>query len=387
MTASTMSRAPTYCLSPNGAPPEHYLEAVARCAAEVVAAGEALRPIVEAYAAYVELVRHQERRSHTEYLVEALVLGVLWRTRGHDATAPGPRADLVDLLVRERAGGTRRRDDTTARLLTRGVPFHTATLAPALADIRRLFAWLLASGEYDGEVERLAGWEGFLSLAEDSAGDRLRSIVDFARNFEVMSERALGRYTAGVDRFVAHELPRREAREDTVQCSRRRTEYHLDMVGAELLNRAWRAAFLACRRRVVMLPACARKNPNCRALGSGAELRCRHCTPGCAVSAATRAAERAGAEAVAVRHGSDSSRFLRSLPRGEGDIAVVGVACVPGLVGAGWRARATGLPAQCVLLDFSGCSHWLERTTPTAFDLGELGRILDRSERMESRVA
>jgi hypothetical protein len=388
MTAGTMSRAPTYCLCPSGAPPERYLEAVARCADQVVAAGEALRPIVEAYAAFVELGHCEERLSHTEYLVEALVLGVLWRTRGHDAVSRGPRANLVDLLACERrTRGRRRRDGTTARLLSLGVPFRPATLAPTLADVRRLFEWLLASGEYDDEVARLAGWERFLSHEQDSADERLRSIVGFAQEFEVASERALGRYTTGVDRFVAHELAGREAREDTIQCSRRRTEYHLNMVCAELLNRAWRAAFLACRRHVVMLPGCARKHPNCRALGSGAELRCRHCTVGCAVSTATRVAERASAEAVVVRHGSDSSRFLRSLPLGEGDIGVVGVACVPGLVGAGWRARATGLPAQCVLLESSGCSHWLERTTPTAFDLGELGRILDRSERTVSRVA
>jgi hypothetical protein len=387
---NAMPRAPTYSLCPNGAPPERYLEAVARCSDEVLAAGGALRPIVDAYGTFVELGHREERRSPTEYLVEALVLGVLWRARGRDATARGPRADLVELLVRERrASGPRRRDGSSARLLSLGVPFRPAEVAPTLADIRRLLEWLLASGEYDDEVGRLAGWEHFLGAEQGSADERLRSIVAFACKFEVASERALGSYTAGVDRFVEHELPGREAREDTVQCSRPRTEYHLNMVGAELLNRAWRAAFLGCRRHVVVLPGCARRHdqPNCRALRSDTELRCRHCTVGCSVSAATRVAMRAGGEAVAVVHGADFSRFLRSPALAGGDVGMVGVACVPGLVGAGWRARASGLPAQCVLLESSGCGHWRQVPAPTALDLGELDRVLERGERMVSRVA
>jgi len=59
-------------------------------------------------------------------------------------------------------------------------------------------------------------------------------------------------------------------------------------------------------------------------------------------------------------------------------VGIVGVACVPGLVGAGWRARAHGLPAQCVLLESSGCGHWRERPEPSTLDFAELGRILER---------
>ena len=59
----------------------------------------------------------------------------------------------------------------------------------------------------------------------------------------------------------------------------------------------------------------------------------------------------------------------------------MGVACAPGLLGAGWRARATGLPAQCVLLDASGCGHWRDEAVPTELDLLELSRIVEREER------
>jgi hypothetical protein len=163
-----------------------------------------------------------------------------------------------------------------------------------------------------------------------------------------------------------------------MQCSRERIEYHFNMVGAELLNRAWRSEFLACSKHVVVLPGCARERDDaaCAARHTDHDLRCTHCSAGCTVSRASRLADTRGGLAVAVRHGSDFGRFLRSPELAGGDVGLVGVACVSGLVGAGWRARALGLPAQCVLLESSGCAHWRDRPEPTALDLAELARIL-----------
>ena len=87
------------------------------------------------------------------------------------------------------------------------------------------------------------------------------------------------------------------------------------------------------------------------------------------------------AESLAVLHGSDFGRFLRSPALSGGNVGIVGVACVPGLVGAGWRARAQGLPAQCVLLEASGCAHWQAAAVPTTLDMEELSRILTRAPR------
>jgi hypothetical protein len=152
------------------------------------------------------------------------------------------------------------------------------------------------------------------------------------------------------------------------------------LVGAEILNRAWREEFLSCQRHVVVLPGCARRHSagRCQADGSHAEIRCRHCSVDCSVRVATHVAIRHGHQALAVVHGSDFSRFLSSPTPSGGDVGIVGVACVPGLVGAGWRAHAQGLPAQCVLLNASGCKHWSSPSVPTSLDLDQLDRILTR---------
>jgi hypothetical protein len=374
--------APTYTLRPHGSPPDPYLRAVGCLADEVIASGEPLRSALDAYGELVEATRRERRRTRDEHLLEALTLGTLWRARGHEATRlDGARRAFVDgLAAHRRAGGAKPRDGSTSLILSLDEPFEPGRLAPTLDELDRLLHWLVASCEYDDELERLDGWRSFLHGRADGAA-LLAEIVRFAAGFEGRGDRALGSFTRGVDPFLRDALPRRRWREDAMQCARRRTEYHLNMVGAEILNRAWRAEFLACRRHVVVMPGCMRRRDDagCAAERDGLDLRCTGCTRGCAVDAATRVAARAGAQAVAVTHGSDFSRFLRSPALAGGDVGIVGVACVPGLLGAGWRARAAGFPAQCVLLEASGCVHWRDEPVPTAIDVGELERAL-RSE-------
>jgi uncharacterized protein len=388
---------PTYSIGQSGSRTASYLECVGLLADWVIASGESLRAVVDAYGEFVELNCREMRRSSSEYLLEALVLGVLWRARGREATqCDAPRRGLVTELVRERrAGEAKRRDGSNAALVSLEQPTKRGRIDPTLNEIEQLLDWMLASGEYDDEVARLDGWRAFLATTQPATNrEILRLVIALAVRFDAVAERHLGAFTTGVESFLRDELPSLPKGEDRMQCSRRRVEYHLNMVGAEILNRAWRRGFLGCRRYVVVMPGCARlrSDEDCRATRGATEIRCSHCTLGCTISKATRLAERMGSESVAVIHGTDFSRFLASDTLTGSDVGIVGVACASGLVGAGWRARAKGLAAQCVLLNASGCHHWQSVASPTSFDLAELGRILDRSDadecaRVTPRVA
>lgn len=375
---------PTYCLRPHQGPHQASMRDVRQLADEVIVQASALGDLLSDYGSFVQETGWERRRGDGEYLVEALMLGILWRARGIEAAhAHLAHAGLIATIIEERrAGLPRRRDGSTARLLSPLTRRDGIGGAPSLTDFRHLYEWLWASGEYDDEVDRLTGWLAFLERQPDKAAGRLRRAADLAATFARRSEEILGRGTRRVERFVNWVLPTRPPREDTVQVSRGRLEYHFNMVGAELLNRAWRAGYRACTRHVLVVPACARAHGDdgCKATHEGTELRCTRCTSSCAIAKAASVAEASGTEVVIVKHGSDFGHFLSSPRLAGGDVGITGVACVPGLVGAGWRARARGLPAQCLLLESSGCAHWLDRPRPTALDLDELARLLAPGE-------
>ncbi|MDR2967526.1 MAG: DUF116 domain-containing protein [Methanobacteriaceae archaeon] len=61
----------------------------------------------------------------------------------------------------------------------------------------------------------------------------------------------------------------------------------------------------------------------------------------------------------------------------EEELAIVAVACINNLIEGGWKISSTGIPAQCVILDYVGCrKHWDEEGFSTNFNLNELNRIL-----------
>lgn len=375
------TRVPTYDLRAISGPGDRYLDRVATMADEVIALGREVQDVIDAYGRMVDATGKEPRRSDPEYLLEALMLGVLWRVRGVEATSlPAAEVRLMEEIAAERrAGRPKRRDGSSTRLLARSWKPAEAPASPG--DVDRLLTWLVASCEYDDEVQRLEGWQELLRRT-DAASAVLRRLHRLAVRFEDRAWEVLGAFTTKVDGYLGVELPPRVAREeeDAVQCSRQRSEYHLNMVGAEILNRAWRPAFLRCRRHVVVMPGCMRRlsEERCASRRSEVERRCTHCHSGCEVSAATRLAVRTGGDAVAVLHGSDLTEALRRIAARGDDVAIVGVACVPGLIGAGLRARALGLPAQCVLLNASGCAHWQRTAVPTGIDLVELRRVLRR---------
>ncbi|HYG57783.1 MAG TPA: DUF116 domain-containing protein, partial [Symbiobacteriaceae bacterium] len=83
-----------------------------------------------------------------------------------------------------------------------------------------------------------------------------------------------------------------------------------------------------------------------------------------------------GFSVVMLSHASSFSREGAKSTLGE-DAGIVGIACVPNLCAGGWKAKALGLPAQCVLLDYCGCrSHWHEEGIPTDINIKQLARVL-----------
>ena len=384
--------APTYSLRSLSSKREAYLEVVRQLVDWVIEAGVVLRPVVDAYAEYVELNGLEQRRSHPEYLLEALLLGVLWRARGADALQPSlVQGGLIAELVRERRSSLAPKGNgSSAALVAFSEKPKRGRIDPTLHEVAGLLDWMWATREYDGEHERLEGWKGFLSTTSAATNrEILRLIIAFAVRFEAAAQRYLAPFTEGVDAFLERRDVLQLGSDNAVRCSRRSVEYHLNMVGAEILNRAWGYGFLARRQHIVIMPACARLRDErtCRAKHTDSTAMCSHCTVGCAISAVTRVAERSGAQVVFVAHGSRFYQYVESLAADASDIGIVGMACASDLLGSGWRARSKGIMAQCILLNESGCDHWQAVPAPTSCDLAELSRILDREVDVHACVA
>ena len=284
----------TYSLRAGGKHSDAYYEAIAAFTDHVLDHAEGdLRPLIEAFRENLRETGREVRRTWPEYLFELLTLGIFWQVYAHEAlklnSIPG-RMLTVLAHARQRGGRLKPAFDylrgvLSTLFMTRQPP-PSAVPPLTLERLNRLLDWLEASGEFTEEVNRLEAWRDyFAGLPPVAAQEHLAAVVDLAIWFAAQSDSALSVYTPNVEQFLQETHSRYRWREDRLFCGRQRVEYHLNMVGTEIMNRAFRDTFLVTDRKVVLVPPCmrARSADRCQAQSTPIGARCAGCEPGCRV--------------------------------------------------------------------------------------------------------
>ncbi|RPJ49316.1 MAG: DUF116 domain-containing protein [Chloroflexi bacterium] len=352
------------------------------------------------------------QRSFAEVAFELLALGVLLREHGGQAlqfpqatawvlTRLVETQDRLPLPVVEKpvkaarglvqglAGDAQRPD--RFRGPVDELPFN----AGAARVVLRLVRWLEAKG-MPAQASRLEQWSEYLAgLDAQQAEAILARCLLLAEDFAADSQVVLGGYTQEVSQFITCAQSDARWRYDSGLVTRTQVEYHLGMLGTEILSRAYRARFQAAPRKLVVVPdcLCARSvrvtsaaGESCQAERTGLGGRCLGCTPACRVNGLAHLGEKHGFEVYIL---PDDMRGigLSSCSQLQG-VGVVGVSCALTNWDAGWQVTAGGIPAQGVLLDYAGCnSHWSEQGDTTDVNARKLLEVLGKEDLQPAQEA
>lgn len=321
-------------------------------------------------------------RSRSEYILEALLIGVLWNEYIQHAVAFSPYFNGLFALLRSL------RNIAVLKPLadfSQGVAVTVLLTKKAdkdckcysISDFSKLIQWLSATNDFAGQVIRIKKWEKFFKSVPAEVGYLLKMISDFGAWFSEKSQVELGSFTQNVNSFLNTNYHKRRWREDLILCGRSEAQYHLSMIGAEIMNRAFREDFLKAKNKTVLLPACMSKNTtSCRAVQDKRERVCVGCTGDCAVKRLRDLGNKHGFSILVVPHSFEYKRYLR-IWSGHHDTGFIGVSCVLNLLEGGYAMKHYNLAGQCVLLDYCGCSsHWYEAGGPTNLDEHQLLRLI-----------
>jgi len=312
-------------------------------------------------------------RSRGEYAIELLTFGLLRSAYGSLAASTSPEgiARMAELW-RVRSTDPDRKsavDAERGRLFLDLLLRDGSFVGSVDIDDGRLVDWLAATGEFVEESLRMRTWMPG-SGAFWSPAEFIQATDSLAEWFIHRAREVLGRWTTGVAGFRKGILEAGIAREDLFLVTREEPLYHLNMVGSEVMNRGFLPGFRSRPRKVVLVPGCmrARSDKNCQALRDGLDISCTRCHDGCEVAALDRLGEQHGFRVFVVPHASSFTAWLRHW-RNDVSTALIAVACPLHLVPGGYEMRGLELEAQCILLQYSGCSrHWDPAGTPTRLD-------------------
>ncbi|OKP93927.1 DUF116 domain-containing protein [Paenibacillus sp. P32E] len=372
--------APTYSLTGEDGGADQYYTDVAVFTDEVLEKWHEDQSISK-FSQYIAL-RKLEAFDHNIYALELLMIGVLWNVYRSRATAGSVyMGKLLSSLytLRSRSQEARRVVDRFKGIAGTSVLARRRHVDERiqLHSLAKLLGWLRASGEFEQESRRLKVWLDFLrGLPEKEGEGILQRVVRKAVWFERRSLECLGRYTSNVDTYIENNRQRLRWQENRIFCSRNRVEYHLNMVGAEIMNRVFYDGFHAAPGKIVFLPICMRNKTagKCQAVQEGPGYVCRRCSKTCRVQEVTALAEVYGCKVLMIPHASTA--FGQERIR-VGEVGIIGVACVLNLISGGYKAREMGYLPQCVLLHYSGCVlHWHREGIETSLDMERLEQSL-----------
>ena len=329
-----------------------------------------------------EIVRLYRDGPQERYIFELLALGVLWRAYKENAVVfPTALSPAFRRLYQMRSAYSRykpavdRVRGLLSPILCRRSKTYTDGFTPAA--LGKLLIWMEATCEYREESRQFRKWEQFFSTHAEGA-EQLRKTELFAEWFETESQADLGRFTQNVHRFLEKEYPKHQWKEDAIFCGKSITEYHLNIVGATIMNRIFRDRFLRTKRRIVLLPFCMsiHAGGGCRAVRRGKDILCAGCTDTCRINRIRRLGMEFSFDVFIVPHSSGFTKWLEQW-RDQDHTGVVAAACVLNLLSGGYEMERMNIPAQCVFLDYCGCKkHWCENDVPTDLDEKRLLQIV-----------
>ena len=376
----------TYSIKTGNKSSEDYYREVRAFTDEVLLQTESsLKPITLKFIEYLRTYNLEEIREIEEYILELISFGVLWRSYANKAL----QVKNAPFITLARMSEWRKKHQKIKPFIdyARGILFTIYLLPevkdskaaiPKLEQIDHVCKWFEATGEFREQALRFIRWRAY--WGNENPEDLYKTfyiIEEFTNWFEKRSGEVLGKYTENVESFLKQSGKFYQWREDRISCTRTRLEYHLNMVGAELMNRAFRKEYKNTETKVVLVPGCMRgRSPDeCEAKRVKEGLICGGCLPGCHVNRLREMGRKYGFDVYIIPHASDLSLWGPKEDRPAR--GVVASACVTTLVEGGWELKRYDVPAQCVLLDYCGCKkHWHRDGITTELNIRELKRIL-----------
>ena len=288
-----------------------------------------------------------------EESLEALCIGVYWYLYGTTALDLNSNIHkaLSNLAEYRRAFPEDKPfiDELRGKLLTKFLfkPYTKNNEKLTRENLAMLINFLEATGDYMDQIPH------FKDFTHD-----LNDCLSLTRWFCKNSRKYLGEYTSTLEKYLENNGTSHLMEEDVIFYHGHELEYHLNMLGAEIMNRIYKADYDKRPRKAILLPSCMNSNnKKCRAKEERLGHVCTFCNPKCNVYRITK--EFSDHEVYIISHESTAFKGARSEDKDE--LGIVGVTCVLNLISGGWKSKNLSIPPQCVLLEHVACkNHWLD---------------------------
>lgn len=252
-------------------------------------------------------------------------------------------------------------DELRGKLLTKFLfmPYRENHEKLTEENLEMLINFLEATGDY---MDQIPHFRNFTHNLDDC--------FTLTKWFCKNSQKYLGEYTSNLEKYLEKNGSSHMMEEDVIFYHGHELEYHLNMLGAEIMNRIFKEEYDKRPRKAIILPGCMNSNSrNCKAKEDRLGHVCTFCNPKCNVFKIAK--QYPDVETYIVSH--ESTAFKGARKEDTEELGILGITCVLNLISGGWKSANLSIPPQCVLLEHVACkSHWLDEDIYGEIDMDEL---------------
>ncbi|WP_432644572.1 DUF116 domain-containing protein [Methanobrevibacter sp.] len=302
-------------------------------------------------------------------MLEGLLIGVYWKVYKIDAINLSINSyKMLSTLSRYRNKSLQSKDlidDVRGLILTK--QFENEKVKKDLNlnkdNLKVLLNFLEATGDFVYQLPYLKKYE------HEITQEKLNIFIQLSDWFLRNSPKYLGLYTLQLKEYLKSNNHFHKMNEDIIFFNSPEELYHLNMLGANLMNRIFKEDFQLRKRKALLLPSCMKiSRENCNAENSRLGPICRLCNKKCNVY---KIAKEFPHELYLIEHNSDSLK--NATKKDLDELGIIGVTCVLNLISGVYQSSKMGIPPQCVLLNRVSCAkHWMREDIPSTIDFQEL---------------
>ncbi len=222
-----------------------------------------------------------------------------------------------------------------------------------------LCIWLSATNEFSEEAFRMYPWISFFdTIPAVMAHQYLGGIIDFANWFDMESHREYRKFSATYNGLSKPFNRGEKGRNPKYRNGREEVEYHLNLVGATLLNRKMRPAFQGSKHQIVFLPGRLAKSENCQSVEILKGSVCSHCTADCEIAKISLELKELGIYTFLINEPSGISEYLDKWTN-QTEVGIMGIHHALDLLSISLEMRRRNIPSQCLPLEYNNARKFL----------------------------
>lgn len=343
--------------------------------------------IISQYHSFIINKTYEKEKSRGEYCIELLMLGLCWsKYSGASHNTSRIALSVLDLLngkKKIRLPFPEKFEKLRGFILGSFVVPHINEAHKSyehnLNNFHKLLYWLESTGEFTEEVSKLKSWSTFFTSINDWKVDFIiSSSVAIYDWFTISSHITLNKYTENLQEFLRKHPYKYKYRSDVIFTGKDETEYHLNMVSTEIINKAMQPAFEKSLKRTLLIPDCIKIDSDRCAFITGTDTNCcNECNLNCSISHLVKFGLENDFNVEIIKHSQNFSQLYSKLNSNH-DNGYIVAACLLNMAPTAFALRNLDINAQCISLDYCGCKlHWDEKGIPTDLNAEHLFKFLN----------